>query len=290
MPASNPSPPGPASATAAGLVNLAAQTFAGVKTFTSALIASAGIQLGLLFNTNGSGASDVAIQAGTTLADASVNAGAKLLQVGTGIGGTFVEKFYITKAGGIVTGFISTLPGGWPTANSCTMSGGASLTMSGGGSSTGNVINLGDFTGDRGVIRNKLGASAASATTAAITLEHLNGALDAGDTLVAFRDNSVDLARVTATGRVDQNGLDRSATIGADTQNRPIGINTLASGATSVTITNSLVSTASHIEVTFHADPGGRVWVTKAAGSFTVNTSAAPGANAPFSWEVKGLI
>lgn len=102
MPASNPSPPGPASATAAGLVNLAAQTFAGVKTFAATLIASAGVQLGLLFNTNGSGASDVVVKAGTSLADASVNAASALFAVRTGIGGTEVDNFRVIKRGVLI--------------------------------------------------------------------------------------------------------------------------------------------------------------------------------------------
>ena len=284
-----PSPPPPATSTTPGILTALAQAIGGVKTFVAAAIFSAGVQVGLLFNTNGTGASDVVVKVGTSVADASVVAGARLLSVRTGIGGTEVERFYVDKFGGIVTSFTSTFTGGWTTGNSCTMSDGASLTMQGAGAG-GQVITIGAFTGDRAIIRNNFGAAGASATVPAFSMEHTNGALDAGDTLVAFRDNSVDLARITATGRVDQNGLDRSATIGADTQNRPIGINTLASGATTVTITNSLVSTASHIEVTFHADPGGRGWVTKTAGSFTVNVSAAPGANAPFSWEVKGII
>jgi hypothetical protein len=200
MPASNPSPPGPATGTTSGLLTWLAQTIGGVKTFLAAAVFSAGVQLGLLFNMNGSGASDVVIQAGTTLADGSVVSTAKLLQVGTGIGGTFVEKFYITKAGGITTGAFSTLVGGWTTGNSCTMTSGASLSMSGGGSSTGNVLNLGSSTGDRGVIRNTLGAGAASPTVAAITLEHLNGALDAGDTLISFRDNNVEKFRQYSGG------------------------------------------------------------------------------------------
>lgn len=88
-----------ASATVTGLVGLGAQTFAGVKTFTSALVASAGIQLASLFNTNGAGSTDVVVQLGTSLADGSVNAGAKLLQLGTGVGGAFVEKWYVLKNG-----------------------------------------------------------------------------------------------------------------------------------------------------------------------------------------------
>lgn len=91
------------------------------------------------------------------------------------------------------------------------------------------------------------------------------------------------------SGQISQVGA-VSGAIGADTRNVALGTNTLASGATSVTITNSLVTTSTPVFVTFHADPGGRVWVTRAAGSFTVNVSSAPGANAPFSWEVKALL
>lgn len=96
------SPPPDASGTARGLVSLLAQTFAGVKTFTSRLVAAAGIELSSLWNTNGSGASDVGVKVGVSTADASVNAAAKLLSVRTGLnGGTEVEKAYFAKDGGL---------------------------------------------------------------------------------------------------------------------------------------------------------------------------------------------
>ena len=144
-----PSPPVDASATTRGLVNLVAQVIAGIKTFTSAIVASAGIQIGAAI-TGGSGSllmnntvgtqctwnanglfinagvaeiaalnipaqlrgnnavvrvlsnlgalsTDVVTVAGTTLADASVNAAAKLWSLRTGIGGTEVEQCYFTK-------------------------------------------------------------------------------------------------------------------------------------------------------------------------------------------------
>lgn len=94
------SPPPDASGTARGLVSLLAQTFAGVKTFAATIIASAGIQLSSLWNTNGTGASDVGVKVGVSTADASVNAAAKLLSVRTGLnGGTEVEKWYVAKDG-----------------------------------------------------------------------------------------------------------------------------------------------------------------------------------------------
>lgn len=97
--------PGPfsrlATSLVSGLVSIAAQTFAGVKTFTSALIASAGIQVASLFNTNGTGASDVGVKVGFSTPDGSVNSAAKPLSVRTGIGGTEVEKLWCDKDGGL---------------------------------------------------------------------------------------------------------------------------------------------------------------------------------------------
>ncbi|HEY1089094.1 MAG TPA: hypothetical protein VGE37_15420, partial [Archangium sp.] len=88
-----------AGAAADGIVTQIAQTFAGVKTFTSAIIASAGVQVASLWNTNGTGASDVGVKLGVSTADASVNASAKLAQFSTGIGGTEVVKRYVRKDG-----------------------------------------------------------------------------------------------------------------------------------------------------------------------------------------------
>lgn len=100
-----PSPPPDASATQRGLVSLSAQTFAGAKTFTSTLIASAGVQTGLVFNTNGTGASDRIIKAGTTQSYAAANASAKLFSLWYGIGGTEVEHFTVDKNGVYFNGY-----------------------------------------------------------------------------------------------------------------------------------------------------------------------------------------
>lgn len=290
MPASNPSPPGPASATAAGLVNLAVQTFAGVKTFAATLIASAGVQLGLLFNTNGSGSSDVVVKAGTSLADASVNAAAKLLSVRTGLnGGTEVESVYIKK-GAIVGGGggdclrFSTTSVELLTTYMARLSAPFILYAAGTSAITETVRLIG-ARGDANLKCVTLGTEQASPNADCVLTQFAvaitTASSDAG--------NGTARARLMASGRLDQRGV-VSATVGAETQNNPKGVNTLASGATSVTITNSLVTASSWVDVTFHADPGGRYWVTRAAGSFTVNVSAAPGANAPFSWEVATLL
>lgn len=97
--------------------------------------------------------------------------------------------------------------------------------------------------------------------------------------------------RIFSGGRIDQRGTDSGASPGAATADRPAGVNAIASGATSVTITNNLVAANSRVMVTFHADHGAaRWWVTRAAGSFTVTLSAAATANAAFSWEVSNLL
>lgn len=117
-----------------------------------------------------------------------------------------------------------------------------------------------------------------------ITGQNVNGALD-----LSYNGQTPAIGLNTATGRIDQFGTDDTANAGNRTVNKPTGINTLASGATTITVTNNLCTATSRVLVTFHADPGGRYWVTKAAGSFTVNVSAAPGADAPFSWEVSSM-
>lgn len=99
------SPPPDAGASSRGLVSTLAQTFAGVKTFAAALIASVGIQLnGAIYGTNGTGATDVVIKSGTNVADGSVNATAKLLSVRTGVSGSEAEYAYVTKQGLFVGG------------------------------------------------------------------------------------------------------------------------------------------------------------------------------------------
>ena len=92
-----PAPPPYASGTVAGLVSTGTQLLAGSKEFLALILADVGVQSPGVWNTNGSLATDVAVKAGTTLADASVNAGAKLLSVRTGIGGTEVESAFFTK-------------------------------------------------------------------------------------------------------------------------------------------------------------------------------------------------
>ena len=55
-----------------------------------------------------------------------------------------------------------------------------------------------------------------------------------------------------------------------------VGQATIAAGHTSVTVTTSAATTASNVLLTLLSMYKGTLWVTLAAGSFTINCSAAP--------------
>lgn len=245
MPGLTPSSPPNASGTVRGLVSTVAQTFAGPKTFLARIVATLGITSGAarldLRSDLGAGASDVCSVVGSTVADGSVSAAAKLLSLRTGLGATEVEKVYWEKNGAYVGTYIRLPSDG---------SGGFDLGLCRqfGNNFSGNIF------------------------------YNYNGGVST-------------IGLNTSTGRIDQRGTDSGAAPGAASIDRPVGINAIASGASSVTITNSLVAANSRVMVTFHADHGAaRWWVTRAAGSFTVNLSAAATANAAFSWEVSSLL
>jgi hypothetical protein len=82
----------------------------------------------------------------------------------------------------------------------------------------------------------------------------------------------------SAKGNVGQLFVDytNTATVGAVTINKAAGRVNIAAAGTSVVVTNSLVTAASHVMVVMStADATGRVTsVVPAAGSFTINTVA----------------
>lgn len=106
---------GAAGAAAAGAVTTGAQEFSGVKTLTGAilngvstiaeavtsLVRAVGASL-VLRSSLGAGASDKCVIIGSSVADGSVNATAKLASLATGLGGTEVEKGYWKKNGNFV--------------------------------------------------------------------------------------------------------------------------------------------------------------------------------------------
>lgn len=261
------SPPTDATSTRRGLISTAAQVFAGAKTFLGVIVASAGVQLSALWNTNGTGASDVGVRAGVSTADASVNAAARLLSVRTGIGGSEIEYAAVFKNEFDVFGS-QTIK--LKTSLSSGNANGAYLTRSGGSGGLG-VIGYGS--GGRIIYNGDLEFWADT-----------NANISAGTAL-----GTTNVARLTADGLLAQSGTDSSGSPGAATINKPTGKSAIASSATSVTITNSLVAAGDQVHVTWHGDLGAQSkvpWVTTAAGSFTVNVGTAPAGAVPFCWTV----
>lgn len=280
MPAVQPSSPAHATGTLAGLVSTIAQTFAGAKTFLATVIASAGVQVGSIFNTNGSGASDVVMKVGTTVADGSVNAAAKLVSVRSGLGGTEVEHLFAAKNGWLY--------GGQGAAGLQLWSTGARLEY---GTASFTVTSIyGAFLGAGPMLVESTQADGADRTVVYGNCRSAWTTLSSN--LLYLQNDEQDRVRVNPFGMFRVYGSDSTASPGAATINRPIGKSAIAAGAASVVITNSLVSTASHVIITPHArDATCKELVAElAAGSFTVSGTANATATLPFSWEVKGLL
>lgn len=262
MPNSNPNPLSRlASATVTGLVSLAAQTFAGVKTFTSKLIAAAGLEVtnatGSLWNTNGSGASDVVVKVGTSVADGTVNATAKLLSIRTGLnGGTEVEKVLVYKNGQ---------------------------------ADFGGAVRFNRDLEDTGVSTFPARLLSRAPSGGAWQVDCYT--FQSSGYIMQWLNQGNLRATLSPDGRLDQYGTDSSGTPGAATINKPTGKSAIASGATTVVITNSLVATTSRVLVTFHGDHGAaRWWVVVGSGSFTVTLASAASANTSFSWSVANIL
>jgi hypothetical protein len=239
----------------------------------------------VLRGSNGGSASDIAVKTGTQTADASVNVGAKLLSIRTGLGGTEVERAYWLKAGTDGFSLRNTASGGVLTMES---SAGTSIGwngVSGTGYDSNNAITF-------GAVSAWLRSNAADGASAVAAYSHAAaGWANATAKLHVFRNGSTEVASVSASGRVDQSGTDSSGTPGAATINKPTGVSAIASGSATVVITNSLATTTSRILITWHGDHGQtRDWVVRAAGSFTVTLNAAASANTAFSWEVSTII
>ncbi|MBL8909870.1 MAG: hypothetical protein JNM17_04110 [Archangium sp.] len=285
-----------ATSVVSGLVSIAAQTFAGIKTFAALIIASAGIQVATVFNNNGTNSGDRGVIVGFSTADGSVNSGAKPLSAGTGVGGTYVEKFYVNKAGTVFIGanancglsdvgnaigatVVITTQAYMASTNAST----AFYAAAAGGFSANTTVRIwGESQGD------------AAGETAVRSGAFLTGHDDAYMHEFAHSQGStpVAVARVMGSGRFDQRGTDSTGSPGAATINKPIGKSSIAAGASSVVITNSLVAAGSVVVITPHArDATCKELIAVAAGgSFTVSGSANATANLPFSWEVKGII
>lgn len=233
----------------------------------------------------GAGATDVALKVGSSVADASVNVGAKLLSVRTGLGGTEVERAWFKKSG--TDGFLLGASLGQLLIDSST---GTSLSWNGVSFAT---LDTNGVTLAATLVTNR---SPATAAAAICVRSGPNATANADCISHAFGDGLLSApnytAYVRASGRFDQSGTDSSASPGAQTVAKPIGKNAIALGASSVVITNSLVTAASVVLITPHARDATckELIAVPAAGSFTVSGSANATAALPFSWEIKTLL
>lgn len=237
-----------------GFLNSIAQTISGVKTFASVIVASAGIQIAsVLWNTNGTGASDTVIKVGTSQPDASVNAAAKIFSVVTGYGGTEITRAYFTKDTMV-----------WP-VNAWTVEYGSGTLFW----KTGSTALLALLNGS-GVLRSGYG-------------------FDLNPAFGAFLTWQVQSSGIVNQAGTDSSGTPGSRT-GANAINKPTGKSAIASGQTTCQIGNSLVSAGDQVFITWHGDLGAQSkipWVSTAAGSFTVNVGTAPASNVAFCWWVQ---
>lgn len=216
--------------------NVVAETIAGVKTFTSAIVASAGVQLSALWNTNGSLSTDVCVRSGTSLVSGSLHASSKLHQWGPGVGATFVEKAAVYGDGSFLTYR------------------GCGIWLD--GDKTGGQLysNTGGLNFDYGNVRE-------------FNVRELGYTYS----LKPFGHGTIG---------------DDSGTPGAASRNAPKGRAAVASGASSVVITNTFVTTDCYIGIEWEDLPGLFHKVVPAAGSFTLTLSGNAGANLKFRWFV----
>lgn len=223
----------------------------------------------------GAGASDVVTKIGSTVADASVNATAKLDSIRTGIGGTEVEYAFISKTENFSSPPLHT-------------TGGPS------GLTSGAHAWIGSYNGTT-VAAVWLGQATPSSTNYALFSGVGSGTtINApGGEAVHFRNGStVLMGSLGASGRLDLYGTDSTGTPGNATINKGTGKSSIALGAASVTITNSLCTAASRVMITPHARDATCVELiaVPGAGSFVVSGAAAATADLPFSWEVSNIL
>jgi hypothetical protein len=92
-----------------------------------------------------------------------------------------------------------TFGGGWASSATCTLDGGSSLLLGGGG--TDSVFISQENTGSNFFFRCNIGSGAASTTVPAFRFKHVNGALDADDLIVLFQNSAADhLFKVSQVG------------------------------------------------------------------------------------------
>lgn len=289
-----------------GAMTTAAQNFLGAKTFSDLLTASSGISTATVSSASaltmisalGTGASDVCMKVGTSVADGSVNSSAKLWGAYTGLGATEVLKLWVDKNGDIR----STSVGVGRFRGSSASLGYVSVDDTSGtrlvyGNQTVSIGSHIQFSSDGNFLSAYVGSgtmqSAATdgASAVGLIINTSTSWVNATAKLLSVRTGGSERLSVNASGRFDQSGSDSSLTPGNATINKPIGKSAIASGADTVRITNSLVAAGDQVQLTWHGDHGRtRSWVTTAAGYFDVFLDDVAAGNAAFCWEIKKRI
>jgi hypothetical protein len=287
MPASNPSPPQDASATVRGLVNLIAQTFAGVKTFTSRIVASLGITAGAarldLRSDLGAAGADVGVVVGVTTLQGSVSGVARIFSVRTGLGGSETEHAHVTGRGDLEIGAKDSGKG--VHSDYYREQGNVSQfrfyfePAAGAFGTRGGNWHNGRCDDNAGSVAHRFGNHTTLTNPAARLHEWRDG--EPGTVRVAFSARGT-LWLPVAIGLVAATGTPAAAA----TQNAPKGRITVPSAATSVTVTNDQVTADSFVSVEWEALPGVTHSVSYAAGSFTVTFGAALGSSLTFRYFV----
>lgn len=202
-------------------------------------------------NTNGTGASDICVTMGSSVSDGSVNSSARLLSIRTGVGGTENEKLYVDKNGDIRA---SALGNG---------------LFRGSSASSGKIS-----------VDDSLGINARYGTMGSTT--------DGSNITFSETATFGTILKLGSSGLVTWGGTDSSGTPGAATINKPAGKSSIAAGAASVVITNSLVVPGSVVQITPHDRDATckELIAVPTTGSFTVSGSAAATSTLTFSWQV----
>ena len=218
-----------------------------------------------------------------TDAFAATTAGARF-RVGPGTVDYFTSDGNLTITAAGVLSAVSDLA----TAANVVMSGAAAtLDIQGAGSG----IYFSSQSANGGIDSNVSAANAGATPASAALKLYSQQALDATDWLVEFGTaaNAASVFAVTYGGSIVVPSTDSSGTPGAAVINRATGRSASAAAASSVVITNSLVTAASHVFISPRTrDTTGLLPLvtTIGAGSFTVTTTAGCTANLVFDWWV----
>lgn len=192
----------------------------------------------------------------------------------------------ITAAGSLtVVGAIAS--GSSSTTGTASFSGATSVQIS----HASGLLWFSNTAGTTGRIVSAISAANAGATAASAAIKiYPDSALDAADWVmsVGTSGNAASLLAVDYSGKTFQPTTDSSGTPGAATINKPSGVSAIATGASSVVISNTLVTATGGIFISPRArDATGlipTVTARTAATSFTVSTTANCTADLIFDW------